>query len=189
MVLNGWWTPNSYWLTNENQEKDEIENPTTSILYQEMEQFLFNTDTATDIIKQPGLHGLFQLSESRRRNSDFEIFKNRWVLQRLLKVIMLVYGHTDSSYWISRSQTIFLVILSFEIRHFFLFEIPISLYSLVISEIKIIICGRRITANLLPQKSTSGQERILKRRFCLLRPEIHCIRWCNIVFIVFDDVL
>ena len=60
---------------------------------------------------------------------------------------------------------------------FFLFEIPISLYSLVISEIKIIICGRRITANLLPQKSTSGQERI-PRRLCLLRPEIHCIWWC-----------
>ena len=59
--------------------------------------------------------------------SDFENFENRWVLERLLKVIMRVYGHSDSSYWISRSQTVFLVILSFGIHHFLSFWDPYQL--------------------------------------------------------------
>ena len=63
MVLIGRWSSYSDWLSNENHEKDEIENPTTEILYQEMEHFLHSTSTATDIIKKSGLQGLTKLTD------------------------------------------------------------------------------------------------------------------------------
>ena len=45
----------SYWLFNENPEKDET--PTAEILFQEMEEFLSDFETANNIIKKPGLNG------------------------------------------------------------------------------------------------------------------------------------
>ena len=63
VVLIGRWMSNSDWLSNENQEKDEIKNPTTEILYQEMENFLYDTNAATDIIKKPGLQGYTKLTD------------------------------------------------------------------------------------------------------------------------------